>query len=208
MFGAALACITAPLVLGMPMLPLLAAFAIAAPWIQGIGRLRCLVQGCCHGQPSSAAVGICYHHRRSRVTQLANLANVPLYPTPLYSIISNVLIGVVLLRLRFLGASDGMELGIYFILAGTARFVEESYRGEPQTKQIGGLHIYQWFTIGSVVAGIVCTTLTSEPPVIGFLPPTTALWWVALAMGLLSGSAMGVDFPNSNRRFSRLAAAD
>ena len=96
-FGAAIACIAAPLLFGMPMLPLLAAFAIAAPWIQAIGRLRCLVQGCCHGQPASDAVGICYHHRRSRVTQLANLANVPLHPTPLYSIISNVVIGVVLL---------------------------------------------------------------------------------------------------------------
>src|ERR1035437_3411037 len=27
----------------------LAAICIAAPWLQGIGRLRCLVQGCCHG---------------------------------------------------------------------------------------------------------------------------------------------------------------
>jgi protein-S-isoprenylcysteine O-methyltransferase Ste14 len=206
--GAAIGCLTAPLVVGMPILPLLAAFAIAAPWIQAIGRLRCLVQGCCHGQPASDEVGIRYHHRRSRVSQIANLADVPLHPTPLYSILSNVVIGIVLLRLRFLGAPDGLELGIYFILAGLARFVEESYRGEPQTRQVGGLHIYQWFTILSVLAGMVCTTLPSEPAVIGLVAPAAGLWWVALAMGLLSGAAMGVDFPNSNRRFSRLAAAD
>ncbi len=205
--GALVGCLTAPL-FDMPILPLLAAFAIAAPWIQAIGRLRCLVQGCCHGQPTSAAVGICYHHRRSRVTQIANLAGVPLHPTPLYSIISNVVIGIVLLRLRFLGAPDGLELGIYFILAGMARFVEESYRGEPQTRQVAGLHIYQWLAIASVMAGMWCTTLVSEPPGIGFHAPTSALWWVALSMGLLSGSMMGVDFPDSNRRFSRLAAAD
>ena len=205
--GAVLAGLTVPL-FGMPVLPLLAAFAIAAPWIQAIGRLRCLVQGCCHGQPASEAVGIRYHHRRSRVIQMAELANTPLHATPLYSIIGNAVIGIVLLRLWFLGASNGMELGIYLILAGLARFVEESYRGEPQTRQIGGLHIYQWFTIGSVFAGIVCTTLPSEPHLIGFVAPIPALWWVALSMGLLSGVAMGVDFPNSNRRFSRLAAAD
>lgn len=35
-----------------------AAICIAAPWIQGIGRLRCLVQGCCHGHPIEAAPGI------------------------------------------------------------------------------------------------------------------------------------------------------
>ncbi len=205
--GAVIACITAPL-FGMPALPLLAAVAVAAPWIQLIGRLRCLVQGCCHGARASEAVGIRYLHRRSRVTQIADLANVPLHPTPLYSIIGNLLIGVVLLRLRLLGAPDGLELGTYFLLSGLARFVEESYRGEPQTKVIGGLRIYQWLAIASVVAGMLCTTLPSESPVTGFVAPTAALWWVAIGLGLLSGAAMGVDFPKSNRRFSRLAAAD
>jgi protein-S-isoprenylcysteine O-methyltransferase Ste14 len=205
--GAVIACITAPL-LGMPVLPLLAALAVAAPWIQLIGRLRCLVQGCCHGQPASEAVGIRYFHRRSRVTQITNLANVPLHPTPLYSIIGNVLIGVVLLRLRVLGAPDGFVLGTYLILGGIARFVEESYRGEPQTRQIGGLHIYQWLAMASVVAGMVCTIIPSESRVTGFTAPTAALWWVAVGLGLLSGFAMGIDFPNSNRRFSRLAPAD
>src|ERR1019366_7956819 len=131
-----------------------------------------------------------------RVTQIANLANVPLHATPLYSIVSNAFIGVVLLRLRFVGAPDGFVLGTYFILAGIARFVEESYRAEPQTKVISGLHIYQWLAIASVVAGMVCTVLPSEPPVYGFVAPTAGLWWVAAGMGLLSGFAMGVDFPN------------
>src|ERR1035441_8897894 len=30
----------------------LAAICVAAPGIQGAGRLRCLVQGCCHGRAS------------------------------------------------------------------------------------------------------------------------------------------------------------
>jgi prolipoprotein diacylglyceryltransferase len=205
--GAVIACITAPL-FGMPALPLLAAVAVAAPWIQLIGRLRCLVQGCCHGAPASEAVGIRYLHRRSRVTQIADLANVPLHPTQLYSIIGNLLIGVALLRLRLIGALDGLELGIYFLLSGLARFVEESYRGEPQTKVVGGLRIYQWLAIASVVAGMLCTTLPSESPATRFVAPTAALWWVAIGLALLSGAAMGVDFPRSNRRFSRLAAAD
>lgn len=205
--GAVIACLTAPL-FGVPPLPLLAAIAVAAPWIQLIGRLRCLVQGCCHGAPASAEAGIRYVHRRSRVKQIADLAGVPLHPTPLYSIIGNVVIGVVLLRLRVIGASYGMELGIYLVLAGLARFVEESYRGEPQTRVIGGLHIYQWLAIASVAAGIVCTTIPSGSPPSPFTAPTPALWWVAAGLGLLSAFAMGVDFPQSSRRFSRLAAVD
>jgi protein-S-isoprenylcysteine O-methyltransferase Ste14 len=205
--GAVIGCLTAPL-FGVPALPLLAAVAVAAPWIQLIGRLRCLVQGCCHGAPASAETGIRYRHRRSRVKQIADLAGVPLHPTPLYSILGNVVIGVVLLRLRVIGASNGMELGIYLVLGGLARFVEESYRGEPQTRVIGGLHIYQWLAIASVAAGMLCTTIPSTSPASPFTAPTPALWSVAAGLGLLAAFAMGMDFPQSNRRFSRLAAAD
>jgi hypothetical protein len=41
-----------------------------------------------------------------------------------------------------------------------------------------------------------------------FSPPTGGLVVAALALALVTGCAMGVDFPGSNRRFSRLAAAD
>jgi len=33
---------------------LLGAHCLAAPWMQAIGRLRCLVNGCCHGAPAPA----------------------------------------------------------------------------------------------------------------------------------------------------------
>ncbi len=193
---------------GIPVVPLMAAFVIAAPWIQIAGRLRCLVQGCCHGRPAPPEVGIRYHHPRSRVTQLANLANQPIHATPLYSIAGNLLIGVVLLRLRSLATPDSLVLGIYLLLAGIARFVEESYRGEPQTPEIAGLHSYQWLAIVSVITGIGCTMLPAIPPPVRFSPPTTALLLAGLSMALLSGVAMGVDFPQWNRRFSRLAPAD
>ncbi|MGD8278469.1 MAG: phosphatase PAP2 family protein, partial [Gemmatimonadota bacterium] len=41
--------------LGADVVVLLGAWAVAAPWIQAIGRLRCLVQGCCHGGPATPA---------------------------------------------------------------------------------------------------------------------------------------------------------
>jgi len=69
---------------GMDVIPFLGAFAVALPWVQAAGRLRCLVQGCCHGAPASVRAGISYRHPRSRVTQIAGWAGVPLYPTPLY----------------------------------------------------------------------------------------------------------------------------
>jgi protein-S-isoprenylcysteine O-methyltransferase Ste14 len=205
--GAAIGALAAGLT-GHPVLPLLAAFAVAAPWVQLIGRLRCLVQGCCHGGPAGVAVGIRYRHPRSRVTQLAGLADVPIHATPLYSIAGNFVIGVALLRLRFVGAPDALLVGLYLILSGIARFVEESYRAEPQTPIVAGLHSYQWIAAASVVIGIVATTIPSASAARPFAPLDGPFLLGALALALATGFAMGVDFPRSNRRFSRLAAAD
>lgn len=193
---------------GVPLLALMASYACAAPFIQILGRLRCLVNGCCHGGPAPPAVGIRYTHRRSRVTRIAGLAGVPLHPTPLYSIAGNLAIGAALVRLRALGAADALVLGLYLVLSGIARFVEESYRAEPQTRVIAGLHIYQWLAIGQTVAGIVTTTLPSAWRAGGFAAPTPALVAAAVGMALVTGVLMGVDFPSSNRRYSRLADAD
>ena len=193
---------------GVPLLALMASYACAAPFIQIFGRLRCLVNGCCHGGPASPDVGIRYTHRRSRVTRLAGLAGVPLHPTPLYSIAGNLVVGAALLRLRALGASDALLLGLYLVLSGISRFVEESYRAEPQTRVIGGLHIYQWLAIAQAVAGIVTTTVPAAERAGGFTTPTPTLVIAALVMTLVTAAMMGVDFPTSNRRYSRLADAD
>ncbi len=187
---------------------LVAATALAAPWIQALGRLRCLVQGCCHGAPAGGAVGIVYRHPRSRVSYLAELAGRPLHPTQLYSIAANIVLGLALLRLWGLGAAAGLVIGIYLIGNGLARFVEEGHRGEPQTGIVGGLRIYQWLAVASVCAGAAVTTLSRAP--VPALHPATGLGTVlgALLFGVLTAAAMGVDAPASNRRFSRLATGD
>ncbi|NIR43876.1 MAG: hypothetical protein GWN99_07860 [Gemmatimonadetes bacterium] len=185
---------------------LLALIAMEGPWLQALGRLRCLVQGCCHGSGAPEGTGIRYWQPRSRVCTLASLRGVPLHPTPLYSILGNVVIGVLLLRMWSLGAAFGLIAGTYLMLAGVARFVEESYRGEPQTPIVAGLRIYQWMAVLSLAGGIVLTTI----PAGHSAGLTVALDWrtvLAGAMyGLLTGFAMGVDFPGSTRRFARLAS--
>jgi len=184
---------------------LIAALALAMPWAQAIGRLRCLVQGCCHGSGAPEVLGIRYWREKSRVVTLGDLKGVPLHPTPLYSILNNIVIGVLLLRLWSLGASLSLVVGAYLILTGVTRFVEESYRGEPQTLIIGGLRIYQWLAILSFLAGAIVTAVPSTvtpglTPWLDFKVPIAAILF-----GACAGFAMGVDFPGSNRRFARLA---
>jgi prolipoprotein diacylglyceryltransferase len=185
-----------------PWLPL-AAYSVAGPWVQSLGRIRCLVQGCCHGSQASPGVGIVYRHPRTRVCRLSDLGGVPVHPTPLYSILWNVVIAVVLTRLWFGEVPLSLIGGLYLILTGIGRFVEEAYRGEPQTRTTAGLRFYQWIALLTVVAGAVVTSVGSDPA------PGLLQWdgWVlafALVFGGVTWFALGVDFPGSNRRFARL----
>jgi prolipoprotein diacylglyceryltransferase len=181
--------------------PLAGGLAIAAPFAQAIGRLRCLVQGCCHGRPAAAGIGIVCTHPLSRVVRLAGLGGQALHPTQLYSLLWNLPCGLVLLRCAMLGQPPAVVGGLYLVLAGLGRFVEEGFRGEPQARHWGGMVEYQYYAILSVLVGACVTCLPSSWPA-GTTPP----WPLTgtAAMGLFVACAMGVDFPDSDRRFARL----
>jgi prolipoprotein diacylglyceryltransferase len=205
-FGAPLTAIVVALVAGLVHADawlLFVSFGTGGCFAQAIGRMRCLVQGCCHGREAPEAFGIRYRHPMSRVTRLSALGGLPLYPTPLYSMIWMVFVGLVLLRLWALAAPLQFIAGTYFILVGLGRFAEEHFRGEPQTSVIAGLRLYQWLAIAFVVGGAALTTLgpTAAPTAMAFDPHVLP---VALAVGAIHYFAYGVDLPGSSRRFSRL----
>lgn len=180
-----------------------ASICVAAPWIQSIGRLRCLVQGCCHGRKTENVPGIRYTHPRSRVVRLTDLAKTTVHATQVYSILWNMVIGAALVRLLYLQASSTLICGVYLILSGAGRFVEEAYRGEPQTLVIGGLRLYQWVAIVTMVAGAVITALRGHA-----MPAASQVsvgsFLVAVACGVGAWFISGIDFPESSRRFARL----
>jgi protein-S-isoprenylcysteine O-methyltransferase Ste14 len=182
---------------------LLGALCVGGPWVQAIGRVRCLVQGCCHGRSAPARLGIRYQHPRSRVFRIEELRGVPVYPTPLYSIVWNAYIAMALWRLWDLHFPLHFICGIYLILNGLGRFVEEAYRGEPQTPTFGGLRLYQWIALLTILTGALVTALGRSEPA-----PAPIFQWQALPIAMLFGIvcwlALGVDFPDSKRRFARL----
>ena len=202
MFGAILGAIPAAF-LGISPWTVLAAICVAAPWIQGIGRLRCLVQGCCHGRATETVEGIVYSHPRSRVCRLAQLKGIPLHATPVYSILWNVLTGLMLFRLVTLHISSSLIGGIYLLLSGCGRFVEEAYRGEPQTRSVLGLRFYQWIAALTVISGALVTTINADPIAQGFQIRFSAVI-LAVGCGMIAWFVTGVDFPESSRRFARL----
>jgi phosphatidylglycerol:prolipoprotein diacylglycerol transferase len=203
LLGICLAALAAPL-FGTPVWLLLGGYAVVGPYVQAMGRMRCLVQGCCHGRETSASFGIRYRHPRSRVCRIAHLDGVPLHATQLYSILWNGLTLLVVGWLWNRHAALHLVGGVYLLLNGLGRFVEEAYRGEPQTPILARLRLYQWVAVGQIVAGALVTALGSSGPA-----PTPhanpGILVAAAVFGAVTFFAMGVDFPESKRRFSRLA---
>lgn len=175
---------------------------LAASSIQFFGRFRCLIQGCCHGKPTEKTLGICFNHPKSRVNKIAGWAGKNLYPTQFYSIVTNFLTFFLLLRLVGLQMPSAFISGMYLILNGSFRFVEESLRGEPQTPYFLGMRVYQWLALASVLLGIGFTCVESLPLPSGSWNGNLLLH--SLIYGSLVMFAYGIDFPESNKRFSRL----
>lgn len=190
--------------MGVNVWVIIGVISVFMPWVQAIGRLRCLVNGCCHGSKvDDPQIGIRYFHHRSRVCGISGLKGEWLHPTPLYAILWLFFVGFVLLAFWRNNFPPPFIFGMYLILTGLGRFVEEAYRGEVQTPVIKGLRLYQWTAILSVLVGIFMTLININP-----IPLNPDFGWqiiiAALIGGLFTTFAMGVDFPNSNARFSRL----
>ncbi len=190
--------------MGINVWVIIGVISVIMPWVQAIGRLRCLVNGCCHGSPvKNPTIGIRYTHFRSRVCGVSGLKGKLLHPTPLYAMLWLFFIGFILLSLWLNNYSYSFIFGMYLILTGLGRFVEEAYRGEIQTVIWNGLRLYQWTAISSILIGIGITMIHTEIIILdpGF---NFEILLSAFIGGLITFIAMGVDFPNSNARFSRL----
>ncbi len=191
-------------IMGYNVWVIIGVFSVLMPWVQAIGRLRCLINGCCHGRPTEdSKIGIRYFHDRSRVSGISGLKGELLHPTPLYAILWLFFLGFLLLALWNKRLPYSFIFGLYLILTGIGRFVEEAYRGEVQTLIWNGLHLYQWTALVSVIIGILMTIIP-----VAVVDITPEFGWdiiiAALLGGLFTFFAMGVDFPHSNARFSRL----
>ncbi len=186
-------------------LDVLAAFSMAAPWVQAIGRVRCLIQGCCHGDTSRPQKGIVVTNIHSRVCNMSNKCGIPIYATQLYSIIGNVILGIWLLFLWSRGVMFTSIIGIYLIGAGSIRFIEESFRGEPLTRVIKGLRIYQWFSILIYVCGFLIMSVKSGYTYRWRLIDIKLGIFIFILFFVICAFAMSVDFPYSKKRFSKLS---
>ncbi|MBA4383936.1 MAG: prolipoprotein diacylglyceryl transferase [Anaerolinea sp.] len=97
---------------------LLDAFVPALVLAQAIGRVACIITGDAVGKPTNGPFGFAYTNPNAMVPQLG----VYYTPTPVFEIVMNLAIFVLLWKLRKKNLSDGMLTLIYLSLYSLLRF--------------------------------------------------------------------------------------
>lgn len=126
--------------------------AVAGPVGHAIGRIGCLMGGCCSGRPTDLPWGIRFTDPESLVAP--HLLGVPLHPTQLYEAVGNILIAFVLYRLLMrpdYGKRPGLARGTvfagYWILYSVSRFIIEFFRGDDRGGFLLGMSVSQWIAL-------------------------------------------------------------
>jgi len=118
---------------------------------QAVGRIGCLMAGCCYGRPTGSSWGLVFTHPKS----LAPL-NIPLYPTQLFEAFGLFVIFLILIFLHGKKKFEGQVFVWYLILHSTARLFIERFRGDergfvPGTEMTATQLVAILILLGSVV---------------------------------------------------------
>jgi len=118
---------------------------------QGIGRIGCLMAGCCYGKPTGSTCGVVFTNPHS----LAPL-NIPLHPTQLYSSLGNFIIFFVLMMLHRKKTYHGQVFLWLLVLHSTFRLFVERFRGDDRGMVFAtGMSVTQLVTLVILIGAIV-----------------------------------------------------
>ncbi len=132
---------------------------VAIPTIplgQGLGRIGCLLAGCCYGCETDSCIGIIFPEGAIAP------AHVKLFPTQPISAIGDLIIAIVMFYVarpsRKKKANDGVITAIYMLLYSVGRFTIEFFRADYRG-WVGPLSTSQFISIFIFIAGAVFMTL-------------------------------------------------
>ena len=108
------------------------AFAPGIALGQAVGRIGCLMAGCCYGTPTDLPWGVTFTNPLA-AAQAGTPLDVSLHPTQLYeSAAVLVILGILLLAERRGTPFPGRTFWSYLLLYPCARFTIEFFRGDPR----------------------------------------------------------------------------
>jgi len=119
----------------------LGAFAILIA--QPIGRLGCLLGGCCYGSPTTLPWGVWVENK--------SYLDHSLHPTPLYEALFQLCVFAWLWSRRKQNAVDGLTAARYLVVVPIGRFVVEFFRGD----DIRGF-VVGWLSTSQFISLFLC----------------------------------------------------
>jgi phosphatidylglycerol---prolipoprotein diacylglyceryl transferase len=122
-------------------------FAMILPVSVAVGRVGCLLAGCCRGIPYEGPFAITYSDFIAR------------HPMPAYEITFHLSIALVLVLLVRRGILTGRIFAIYLMSYGAFRFISEFLRVTPKT--FFGHSLYQWLSVALFILGLLSLLLRS-----------------------------------------------
>lgn len=102
-----------------------------------VGRMGCLLAGCCYGRPTTLPWGITFTDPFA-ATNVGTPLNIALHPTQLYEAAAELLIlALLLVAERRWRTFAGWTFWVYIFLYGVSRFAIEFLRGDPRGATMG-----------------------------------------------------------------------
>jgi phosphatidylglycerol:prolipoprotein diacylglycerol transferase len=155
-------------------LPIWTTCDVFAPGIalgHAVGRLGCLMAGCCYGKPTTLPWGITFTDPFA-AANVGTPLGIALHPTQLYEAGAELaILAVLLLSERRGRAFPGRTFWIYIFLYGVSRFIIEMFRGDERGMVFGVLSTSQFISVLIVpisVAMLIWLGRTPQPePVAG-----------------------------------------
>ena len=124
---------------------------------QAIGRIGCLLAGCCYGLPTDAWYGITFPE-----ASIDAPAGIPLLPVqPLSSFLNFVNVAVLVLAIRRF-KTPGRTGALYMINYGVGRFLIEFMRNDYRGT-VGFLSTSQFISVGVVAIGVLLMIFAGKP---------------------------------------------
>lgn len=151
------------------------------PLAHGFGRIGCFCAGCCYGRSPAATDPEWVRSLAVTYKDAIGAPNgVPLYPVQLFEAFFLILILFPALWLFVRKErKQGQVVGLYFLLYGIFRFLNEYLRNDAIRGIFGGFSTSQWISIVLIplgvvlLSGVVSTLLASRRKAAGYLTEET-----------------------------------
>lgn len=117
------------------------------PIFHSIGRIGCLLAGCCYGIEYHGIGGIIFYN-----SEIAP-KGIPLFPIQIIESVCNLIIFIIILSTYKKFKGTYKTIGLYFCLYSVLRFVLEFFRGDV-ARGIIILSTSQWISIVFLIVGI------------------------------------------------------